>query len=225
MAGKFDKNFSEKGYLMNYEKPGDLALLKNRVFQFKVELLEVSPTIWRRIQVPASYNFWDLHVAIQDAMGWTDHHLHHFEIRGKGKHKERQIGIPDFYGMNELEEIYPGWEIPVYEYFNDLGITAKYLYDYGDMWMHQVKLEGYIHREKGIRYPICIDGARACPPEDCGGVPGYYNVLEVLSNPQNDDYEDMKIWAGENWDPETFNKNDVEFYDPYSRWVHAFLED
>ena len=92
---------------MKYVKPQNISYLRNRVFQFKIELLEISPLIWRRIQVPADNNFWDLHVAIQDSMGWLDCHLHHFEIRGKGKRKESHIGIPDFERLEELEEVYP----------------------------------------------------------------------------------------------------------------------
>ena len=150
--------------------------------------------------------------------------LHHFEIKGKGKHKEVHIGIPDFERYPDLQEVYPGWEIWVLAYFNDLGIEAKYLYDYGDDWNHTVKLEGYIHREKNIKYPICIDGARACPPEDCGGVRGYYNVIETLSDPGHYDYEDMIKWAGKDWDPEKFSPSEVKFENPYKRWKYAFLE-
>jgi hypothetical protein len=173
--------------------------------------------------VPFDYNFWDLHVAIQDAMGWQDYHLHHFEIKGKGKRKEVRIGIPDFYTFGELPEVYPGWEIAVMAYFNALGVEAVYEYDYGDGWLHTVKLEGYMFKEKGIKYPVCIDGKNACPPEDCGGVGGYYNVIEVLSDPDNDDHEDMRIWAGEDWDPRQFNPDKVKFDNPYKRWQHAFL--
>jgi len=224
MKSRFEKNFTDKGYLMNYEKPRNISYLKNHVFQFKIELLEILPLIWRRILVPVDYNFWDLHVAIQDSMGWSDYHLHHFEIRGKGKRKETRIGIPDFDRMDDLEEVYPGWEIPVFTYFNDLGVEAKYLYDYGDFWMHCIKLEGYIYREKGIKYPICIGGDRACPPEDCGSLSGYHNVIETLSNPENEDYEEMKTWVGENWNHEKFNKDDVSFENPYKRWNTAFLD-
>lgn len=77
-------------------------------------------------------------------------------------------------------------------YFNDLGIEAKYVYDYGDDWHHLVKLEGYMYREKGVKYPICVDGERACPPEDCGGPGGYNKVLETLADPEHHDHEDMR---------------------------------
>lgn len=209
---------------MKYEKPGSLSFLKNQVFQFKIELLEILPSIWRRILVPADYNFWDLHVAIQDSMGWEDRHLHYFEIRGKGKQKEVHIGIPDFDGLPDLQEVFPGWEIPMIAYFNDLGIEAKYLYDYGDDWWHSVKLEGYIYREKNTKYPVCIGGEHACPPEDWGGVSGYTRVIEALSNPDHTDYKDMKRWVGKNWHPDKFNKNDIKFENPYKRWKKTFLE-
>ncbi|MBN1664447.1 MAG: plasmid pRiA4b ORF-3 family protein [Deltaproteobacteria bacterium] len=132
----------------------------------KIELNDIEPLIWRRILVPSEYNLWDLHVAIQDAMGWLDCHLHHFEIKGKGKKKEERIGIPDFDRFD-------------------------------DSW--------------------------ACPPEDCGGVDGYLSLLEILADPANDEYEDMKTWVGENWDPEKFDKKAIVFDPPYKRWRKAFI--
>ncbi len=123
---KYEKNYIEGGYLMNYEKPNSYRYSSNQVFQFKIELQEIEPIIWRRILVPSDYNFWDLHVAIQDAMGWLDSHLHHFEIRKKGSRQEARIGIPDLYNTGELPEVFPGWEIPALNYFNDLGVEAKY---------------------------------------------------------------------------------------------------
>jgi len=207
---------------MNYKKYKGISFLKNRVFQFKIELQEITPLIWRRILVPSDYNFWDLHVAIQDSMGWLDYHLHHFEIRGKGKRNETHIGIPDFDGPPDLQEVCPGWEIPVTAFFNDLGIEAKYIYDYGDDWWHSIKLEGYIYREKNIKYPVCTGGERACPPEDCGGVDGYYHILNALSDPKHDDYSVMKRRVGRNWDPDKFDKNDIKFDDPNKRWRKAF---
>ncbi len=224
MASRFDKNYTEKGYLMKYAKLPLHSSLKSQVLQFYIALRGIEPKIWRRIQVPLDYNFWDLHVAIQDAMGWQDYHLHHFEIKGKGKRKEVRIGIPDFEGSGELPEVFPGWEIAVIAYFNALGVEAVYEYDYGDGWLHTVKLEGYIFREKGIQYPICIDGKNACPPEDCGGVDGYYNLIQVLSDPNHEDYEDMTIWAGKDWDPKQFDPAKLTFDNSYKRWEHAFLD-
>jgi len=225
MASRFEKNFTEHGYTMKYLNLPGSAYIKNQVLQFLIELDGISPLIWRRIQVPSNYNFWDLHVAIQDAMGWTDSHLHHFEIKGKGKRKAERIGIPDFERWSELPEVFPGWEIWISAYFNDLGVQATYEYDYGDGWIHHIRLEGYIYRDPKIKYPVCIGGERACPPEDCGGVGGYGNLLAVLSNPEHEEHDEMKVWVGEDWDPEKFNPSNVKFDDPYKRWVTAFLED
>jgi hypothetical protein len=224
MTSQYQKNFTERGYLMKYEKPHPYSVLKSQVLQFKIEMAGIRPAIWRRILVPSDYNFWDLHVAIQDAMGWKDYHLHHFEIMGKGKRNEVHIGIPDFDGFPDLQEVYPGWEIWVLAYFNDLGIEAGYLYDYGDDWWHRVKLEGYIHREMNTKYPLCTGGERACPPEDCGGVSGYAEVIKILSDPRHPDHKDMRRWAGKDWDPEKFDPGSIRFDNPYKRWKYAFLE-
>jgi len=223
MTSRFQSNYTEKGYLMNYNKMPGTSYDKSYVLQFLIELEEIEPKIWRRIQVPVIYNFWDLHVAIQDAMGWKDYHLHHFEIKGKHKRKAEHIGIPDFEGSGELQEVFPGWEIGVQAYFNDLGIQATYEYDYGDSWMHKVLLEGYIYRYPKIKYPVCVGGERACPPEDCGGVDGYGNLLKILAEPEHEDYKSMRMWVGKKWDPEHFNRDEVKFDDPYKRWVDAFL--
>ena len=169
-------------------------------------------------------NTLDLHVAVNDAMGWLDYHLHHFEIKGKGKRNVVHIGIPDFYQVNDdMPEVYPGWEIWMGEYFNTLGLEAKYLYDYGDGWEHSVKLEGYIYREKALQYPLCIAGERACPVEDCGGIGGYYHLLEVLNSRSDPEHKEMKLWAGKDYDPDHFIPDDVSFDQPYKRWKGAFL--
>ena len=219
----FDRNYTEQGYIMNYLEQKVSVVEKRRVLQFKITVQDIEPVIWRRIQVPSNYNFWDLHVAIQDAMGWQDYHLHRFEIKGKRKRKEVHIGIPDFDRFSEIQEVLPGWEIPIGEHFNDLGVTAKYCYDYGDDWSHLVVLEGYILKDSNTDYPICLDGARACPPEDCGGTWGYDNLLKCLSDPGSEDYSEMREWA-EDWHPEFFSTKNVVFDDPYFRWFHAFLE-
>lgn len=223
----FDKNFTEDGYLMNYLDHKATTLEKRRVLQFKITLQGIEPPIWRRIQVSSDYNFWDLHVAIQDAMGWLDSHLHHFEIKGKRKRKIVHIGIPDFdrMGIYPEQAVIPGWEIPVIEHFNDLGVTAKYVYDYGDDWNHTVLLEGYILKDQQAEYPICQGGERACPAEDCGGIYGYENMLRVLSDPEDEDYEEMKEWVGAGWSPEYFSSSEILFYNPYVRWYNAFLRD
>ena len=119
--------------------------------------------------MPVEYTFWDLHVAIQDSMGWLDSHLYSFRFRPKHKTKTIQIGIPN----EDWDEVpvLAGWEVPIRLYLTDPGQTIQYLYDFGDHWMHDVLLEGILIKEKDVKYPIRIAGERACPPEDCGSIP------------------------------------------------------
>jgi hypothetical protein len=198
--------------------------MANKVFQFKITLKDIDPIIWRQILVPESYSFWDLHVAIQDAMGWLDYHLHVFRIKRKQSRKFTEIGIPDEDRFDGDPEILPGWEIPIYDYFTEVGSTSDYEYDFGDGWEHEVILEGILLREKGQKYPRCIGGARACPPEDCGGIPGYYNLLKVISDPSHDKYEEMITWLGKKYDPDEFVPEMIKFDNPKKRWEIAFSE-
>lgn len=227
MKSRFDKNYTEQGYLMKYVKDEKTASLnyQNKVLQFKIELPEILPLIWRRIHIPSDYNFWDLHVAIQNAMGWQNYHAHHFEIKGKHKHEITRIGLPDFDQEDDNFIVDPGWEIPLFQFYNELGVASKYLYDYGDQWWHTVQLEGYMYKEPKVKYPICIDGARACPPEDCGGERGYYDLLKTLANPEDEEYEQMRTWIGENWNPEYFDKYSIKFENPKKNWENAFLKE
>jgi len=194
-----------------------------RVYQFKVELQEIRPPIWRRIQVPETYNFWDLHVAIQDAMGWLDYHLHAFRVSEKDSATVRVVGIPD----DEFPTATPtfaGGETPIVDYFFEVGVTAKYEYDFGDGWFHKIILEGIFLGDPDNQYPICIDGERACPPEDCGGVPGYYRLLEAISAPDNEEHKELLDWLGQAYDPDEFTPQDIEFDDPKARWKSAFVK-
>ena len=192
------------------------------VYQFRVALLEVAPPVWRTIQVPATYSFWDLHVAIQDSMGWLDYHLHRFHVNRPGTGDVVQIGIPDEDAFEGDEPILPGWEVPIARYFTRLGAVTKYEYDFGDGWEHAVTLEAILPRQKGIRYPRCLAGARACPPEDCGGVGGYENLMAVMGDPTHEEYESTLQWLGGRFDPERFDARRVTFDHPGKRWDLAF---
>ena len=193
----------------------------SKVFQFKIILNDITPLVWRLIEVPEKYSFWDLHVAIQDAMGWEDYHLHSFDMADPVTGKKVTIGIPseDFY--DEIPTL-PGWEVNIKDYFNEQGVSAEYLYDFGDGWEHTVRLEDIVHREKGMRYPRCVAGERHCPPEDCGGVGGYENFLEVIRDPEDEDHEAMLEWIGGSFDPESFDARKVKFDNPDKRWDVAF---
>ena len=104
----------------------------NMVYQFKITLYETNPVIWRRIQVSEDFNFWDLHVAFQDSMGWQDCHLHCFVFKRKHSGKVTEIGIP--LDDESAGVILPGWEIKISKYFDEIGGRAQYNYDFGDNW-------------------------------------------------------------------------------------------
>src|SRR5579862_4651402 len=146
------------------------------VFQFKIILQNIRPAIWRCIQIKKQCTFWDLHVAIQDAMGWSDSHLHELRVFNPATGKKEYIGIPG----DEGEDVHPmlaGWDVEVEHYMrSEANHEMLYLYDFGDSWEHLVEFEG--EQEKNFdKYPVCIAGARACPPEDVGGIPGYENFI------------------------------------------------
>jgi hypothetical protein len=195
------------------------------LLSFRVELSGILPPIWRDILVPAGYSFWDLHVAIQDAMGWLDCHLHEFRIGESGAEDPVLIGIPDDELWDDMPEVQPGWEIPVLAYLASPGDQAEYAYDFGDGWMHTVTLVSIETRSKGAHYPQCVAGERACPPEDCGGVHGYQELLEALLEPTHPEHEAMNQWVQEGWGPELFRADEVRFDNPQRRWEEAFLFD
>ncbi len=193
----------------------------DRVYQFKITLKHIRPPIWRRIQVPETYSFWDLHVAIQDAMGWLDYHLHQFEMVNRSTGMKVEIGMPD----EEFDwdrEVLPDWKQKIADYFSMENPSADYAYDFGDDWQHKIQLEKILPRERNVSYPICIKGKRACPPEDCGGTWGYQDFLEIIKNPNHQEHEEMLEWAGGEFDPEHFHVKEVSFDDPDERRKIAF---
>jgi len=190
------------------------------IHQYKVTLRGISPAIWRRIQVPEKYSFWDLHVAIQDSMGWLDYHLHAFHFPESEGKRPIEIGLPD---EESDRRVLPGWEVAISDYFIRPGVSVLYEYDFGDGWQHDVVLEAVLLGESRRKYPRCLSGARACPPEDCGGLPGYEHLLEVLSQPKHPEHSEMVDWLkghAKNYhpfDPEHFEAAAVRFSSPKTR--------
>jgi hypothetical protein len=184
------------------------------VYQFRIELQEIKPPVWRRIRVPASYTFWDLHVAIQDAMGWTDSHLHEFVIKNPKTRRKINIGIPD---EDCLSKVYEGWKKKIADFFIPANPSAEYTYDFGDNWVHIVSLEEIMPRQVGVKYPLCVDGKRSCPPEDCGGPYGYEDFLAIIMDPTHEEYDSMLEWVGGEFHPERFDCSEVIFDDPAER--------
>lgn len=198
-----------------------------RVMRFRITLKGVDPPIWRLIDVPETYTFWDLHVAIQDSMGWLDCHLHSFNAPRRYGRVPFRIGI----AHDEFDdESLAGWEVPITSVFADVGATMEYEYDFGDSWFREVILVGILLKEPALKYPLCVDGRRACPPEDCGGIPGFDELLEILSDPSHEERAGMVEWlkghAMNYWpyDPDKFDPSAVKFDSPRRRFRIAFSQ-
>ncbi len=188
------------------------------VLQFKITLQDIEPTIWRRIQISDLCSFWDLHVAIQDAMGWTDSHLHEFTAYNPITTEQEHIGIPD--GGDPVLE---GWKLNIRDYFNlPANHKVSYLYDFGDSWEHLIEFEGKFEKQLNVKYPLCIAGARACPPEDVGGPPGYERFIEAITTSSHPDHKSLLEWVAGRYEPSTFDPKKVKFDNPDKRWKHTF---
>jgi hypothetical protein len=182
------------------------------VLQVHVRLTGVEPQVWRRLHVPADADFWSLHVAINDAMGWLDCHLHQFQARHPATGEMAQIGIPDGEGVEA--GVLAGWTVPAVEFLRQTGYLMLYEYDFGDGWVHEVTFESLLPMEPRASYPRCVGGERACPPEDCGGPHGYVMLLEALADSRHPQHKEMRGWAGKRFDPGRFDSARVSFRDP-----------
>jgi hypothetical protein len=191
------------------------------IYQFLIVLYDVDPLVWRRILVPGNYTFWDLHVAIQDSMGWQDYHLHEFKLLDPVSCQQVKIGIP-FDDERRGEETILGYLTAISDYFVYNNEMALYLYDFGDGWRHSIAFEGRVQPVKGVQYPQCLSGERKCPPEDCGGPGGYGLFLEAIHDPEHDEHETFLEWIGGEFDPDEFDPEQVQFDDPEERWRIAF---
>jgi hypothetical protein len=175
----------------------------HEIYQIKVTLLGTDPPIWRRLLVPADLTLEQLHDILQLAMGWEDCHMHEFRIgqqRFGPDPMEQAIGGP----RTASERI-----ARLFSVLGRVGAKAVYTYDFGDSWEHQVAVEKRLAPEPGRAYPACLAGERHGPPEDCGGLPGFYNLLEAISDPQHEQHEELLHWLGDGFDPEAFSVEEV----------------
>lgn len=173
----------------------------NSVYQFKITLQESHPPIWRRIQVQ-DCTLDKLHEHIQTAMGWTNSHLHHFKIG------EQLYGDPDLLQENfEDMEYMDSTTTRISDILprNSKRFRFQYEYDFGDSWYHEVLFEGVVKADPKAKYPVCLEGARACPPEDCGGIWSYPDFVEAVQNPDNERHKELLEWIGGHFDPVEFD--------------------
>lgn len=175
----------------------------SKILQLKITLKHTKPAVFRTVQVLSTSNFLELHIVIQIVMLWENSHLHEFKFKN--------------YRISELfEESDDEWsegvidskEVVVGEVITK-GDKLTYEYDFGDSWIHEIKVEKELPAEPGVFYPRCIDGAMQSPPEDCGGIPGFLSLVELMKGEKNEEYDEMVEWLGEPFDPTEFDLDGV----------------
>lgn len=171
-------------------------------YRLKVTLKGSRPPIWRRIEVPGHITLAKLHQVLQVAMGWTDSHLHQFII---GK---TYYGTPDpdfdLFGDTENECNFKLQQVAPRE-----KMKFRYEYDFGDGWEHEILVEKVFPLTEERRHPVCLKGVKACPPEDIGGLWGYYDFLEIMEDTKHPEHEEMLEWLGDTFDPDRFDLEEV----------------
>lgn len=171
------------------------------VYQLTVTLLGSRPPIWRRFQVEAAVTLERVHPILQVVMGWTDSHMHGFRVPQPGERGARRRFLP----VEDADEK----TTRLVDVLRRPKDRVVYEYDFGDGWEHEIVLEEAVPRSAGVRYPIVLAGRGACPPDDVGGIPGYYHFLEAIKNPRHPDHEEMIEWGGKDFDPARFDVQDV----------------
>jgi Plasmid pRiA4b ORF-3-like protein len=170
------------------------------VYQIKVTLKGSKPPIWRRMQITSETTLAKLHRILQRVMGWEGSHLYQFVTGGIA------YGDPSMLGEWNAED---ARTVTLAALMRSGKSKLLYEYDFGESWEHELLVEKILPLDEGKRYPVCLTGKRACPPEDCGGVWGYVSVLEALHDPEHPEHEEMLEWIGGAFDPEAFNRDEV----------------
>lgn len=170
------------------------------IYHLRITLEDSKPPIWRDILVPSTLNLDVFHHVIQTVMGWDNSHLHHFIANELlyGDH------IDDFDSFNRNECQYF-----IAQLLSENQKHIYYEYDFSDSWLHKIELKNILPADNKVYQPRCIKGKRACPPEDCGGIWGYTDLLETLTQADSDEKEEMFSWLGRDFNPEYFDMEAV----------------
>jgi len=178
--------------------------MTKKTYQIQIALRGSKPKIWRRILVPSDLLLSDFHKIIQTTMGWTNSHLHQF-IKNRTFYT-RRMADDDFWG--EMDNVDYS-KIKISDLLKKEKDRVIYEYDFGDSWEHDIILEKIDANGENKYIPTCLTGKNNCPPEDCGGIWGYADMLEIIKHPDHEEYEEYIEWLGEEFDPKYFDKNEI----------------
>jgi hypothetical protein len=165
------------------------------IYQLRIALDGVEPAVWRRVLVPGGFTLDRVHRAVQLAMGWSDRHLHVFDVEGV------QFGVPDPDGLLDVRDELDHRLDAVAQ----KGTRLRYTYDFGDWWEHDIAVEDVVPADLDTRFPVCPGGERACPPDDVGGPDGYRDFLVAFTDPAHPDHATMRDWLGRDYDAAQFD--------------------
>jgi hypothetical protein len=171
------------------------------IYQLKITLLDIEPKIYRIVQVPASITLRNLHKVIQKVMAWENCHLYHF-VKGNVSFAPQPTEFSFSQGLSDRS-------VQLCDLLTKVRSKLIYEYDFGDGWLHEVMLQKIVTAQEGVRYPVCMEGKFAAPPEDSGGPPGYCDMLEALDDPEHEGHEDAVEWLGDDFDPDFFDLEQV----------------
>ena len=186
------------------------------IYQLRITLKNAKPPIWRQVLVPAEFRLDQLHQLIQVTMGWHNSHLHEFAAEHPVTKDERTFTDAESVaesGFGEDER-----DITIGDLLIAVDDKMTYVYDFGDDWVHEVKVQKILATVPGEKFPQCVGGKRACPPEDCGGPWRYEEMLESVANPEDKEHEMFTEWLGGDFDAEKFDLAEVQGLIGDSKW-------
>ena len=204
-------------------QPGTKQSDTGSIYRLRVELEEIEPVIYRVLLVPGTVGLDLLHAILQVAIGWTNSHLHKFNI-GDSEYSDPEFNLNEdaFEGQKLVED---EAIVNLYEVAPHKGFQFGYEYDFGDSWEHRIIVEDILPDDGTFAgFAECIDGKRACPPEDCGGVPGYENFLEAIHDPEHEEHESMNEWIGGYFNPVEFDRAKVNRCLKKIKWENPTVE-
>jgi hypothetical protein len=175
----------------------------NEIATVRIELCDTDPVIWRQVEVPISVALNGLHDIVQAAMGWFDYHLWEFTIG------RQRYGLPmaDDWGTEPRIE---ASKVRLRDVLKARKTVIDYTYDFGDGWEHRLTVTNVRAGEPGVTYPRYVGGERNAPPEDCGGIPGFYDMLDAIADPTHPGHTEAKEWA-DDYDPDTIDELGIKY--------------